>query len=71
VIYFQRQFVKGTAPTNALLEAVLFSQPPLKMLPPKYPFFLLGTVCMLSTINSLGGREIAKIEWGRFCPLNL
>ena len=32
------------------------------MAPPNYPFFLLGTVCMLSTINSLGGQEIAKIE---------
>jgi hypothetical protein len=31
-------------------------------MPPKYPFFFLRTVCMLSTIISHGGQEIAKIE---------
>ena len=66
VIYFQRRFIKRTIPTNALIEVVLFSQPPLKMAPPNYPFFLLRTVCMLSTIISLGGQEMAKIEWGGF-----
>jgi hypothetical protein len=33
VTYFQRRFLKRTAPTNELTEAALFSQPPIKMTP--------------------------------------
>jgi hypothetical protein len=65
VTYFQRWFLKRTAPIDELIEAVLFSQPPIKM-PPQIPLLPPLDSCMLSTISSLGGREIAKIEGGGF-----